>query len=85
MGKELTYMMIHLICVYTYFRESRYLLFLTENYAALRILQQDLLFNAENPPYVLFGSSFPKDREYTQVSSLALCVLTNCLYLISVS
>lgn len=52
------------------FRESRYLLFLTENYAALRILQQDLLFHAENPPFVLFGSSFPKDREYTQVLSL---------------
>ena len=48
-------------------RESRYLLFLTENYAALSILQQDLLFHAENPPFVLFGSSFPKDREYTQV------------------
>jgi len=46
------------------------LLFLTENYAALRILQQDLLFDAENPPFVLFGSSFPKDREYTQVCCL---------------
>ena len=52
---------------FVFFRESRYLLFLTENYAALRILQQDLLINARNPPFVLFGSSFPKDMEYTQV------------------
>ena len=52
---------------YCVFRESRYLLFLTENYAALRILQLDLLFDKKNPPFVLFGSSFPKDREYTQV------------------
>ena len=56
----------------THFSESRYLLFLTENYAALRILQQDLLFHADNPPFVLFGSSFPKDREYTQVIVLAM-------------
>ena len=49
------------------FRESRYLLFLTENYAALRILQLDLLFDKKNQPFILFGSSFPKDREYTQV------------------
>ena len=54
----------------SYFRESRYLLFLTENYAALRILQQDLLFDAKDPPFVLFGSSFPKDREYTQVHNM---------------
>ena len=54
-----------------HFSESRYLLFLTENYAALHILQQDLLFHADNPPFVLFGSSFPKDREYTQVIVLA--------------
>ena len=59
--------LINCLYVVFYFRESRYLLFLTENYAALRILQQDLLFDAENPPFVLFGSSFPKDREYTQV------------------
>ena len=43
------------------------MLFLTENYAALHILQLDLLFDKKNPPFVLFGSSFPKDREYTQV------------------
>ena len=48
-------------------RESRYLLFMTENFAALRVLQQHLLRNEDEPPFVLFGSSFPKDMEYTQV------------------
>ncbi len=55
--------------------ENRYLLFLTENYAALDIMKhylhvgvdvvddQDLTLQ----PYILFGSSFPKDKEYTQV------------------
>jgi hypothetical protein len=65
--------------------ENRYLLFLTENYAALEILQQylqdqesghpSLTVHLEQPslkpwemaPFVLFGSSFPKDKEYTQV------------------
>lgn len=65
-------------------RENRYLLFLTENYVALDILKHYLsdvntlhqLDSAEgNPeenlePYVLFGSSFPKDKEYTQVSRI---------------
>ena len=67
-------------------RENRYLLFLTENYAALEILQQYLqdqggghpLFSVQSEqsslkpwemePFVLFGSSFPKDKEYTQVT-----------------
>ena len=71
-------------------RENRYLLFLTENYAALEILKQYLqdlegeqLFYGINPeesilkpwemePFVLFGSSFPRDKEYTQVSSIVL-------------
>ena len=70
MGKDLSAHMLSNISAYVCCRESRYLLFLTENYAALSILQQDLLFHAENPPFVLFGSSFPKDREYTQVFSL---------------
>ena len=69
-------------------RENRYLLFLTENYAALRILhhylhdavhispaksrdhtdeQSDTLSLAHMEPFVLFGSSFPRDKEYTQV------------------
>ena len=66
------------------YRENRYLLFLTENYAALEILkhylqdyeggdpapsdQSDESKPWEMEPYVLFGSSFPKDKEYTQVS-----------------
>ena len=67
------------------YRENRYLLFLTENYSALRILHhylQDVVaispaqrdedtFNlAHMEPFVLFGSSFPKDKEYTQVCML---------------
>ena len=71
-------------------RENRYLLFLTEDYAALEILKQYLqdqegshtpqsfesaevsLKPWEMEPFVLFGSSFPKDKEYTQVNSTAL-------------
>ena len=84
------------------YRENRYLLFLTENYAALQVLKRYLqevvglpapsrgpaggAGGLEGPsmeeegeqqrkrdqqrkmePFVLFGSSFPKDREYTQV------------------
>ena len=55
------------------------MLFLTENYAALRILQQDLLFNTENPPFVLFGSSFPKDMEYTQVCMVYVIFCSYCV------
>ena len=93
-------------------RENRYLLFLTENYAALQVLKHYLhevvgLASArggagpaggvepvegggtlEEPqehaqpmevdrvglkrkePFVLFGSSFPRDKEYTQASVL---------------
>ena len=40
---------------------------MTENFAALRVLQQHLLHNEDEPPFVIFGSSFPKDMEYTQV------------------
>ena len=79
--------------------ENRYLLFLTENYAALEVLKHFIhkpqhslepqctsegaaqsqtsevhrpeIEQEKNPwemePYVLFGSSFPKDTEYTQV------------------
>ena len=42
---------------------------MTENFAALRVLQQHLLRDEDKPPFVLFGSSFPKDMEYTQVIS----------------
>ncbi|KAL3881507.1 hypothetical protein ACJMK2_027939 [Sinanodonta woodiana] len=44
--------------------ESRYLLLLTENYGALTILQQLI---TTNNIITIFGSSFPKDQEYTQV------------------
>ena len=78
---------VYFVCPH---RENRYLLFLTENYAALEILKQylqdqegDPLFNSSNSeeaslkpwemePFVLFGSSFPRDKEYTQVTSLSL-------------
>ena len=96
--------------------ENRYLLFLTENYAALQVLkhylnevvgiskdQQSLEEEAHEQvedisdpsvqqidkqvwkvrrmePFVLFGSSFPKDREYTQVcrniNQIKLCMET---------
>ncbi|XP_068833610.1 E3 ubiquitin-protein ligase RNF213 [Capricornis sumatraensis] len=45
--------------------ESRYLLVLTRNYVALRILQQ--AFFKTDQPEIIFGSSFPKDQEYTQI------------------
>ena len=51
-------------------RENRYLLFLTENNAALEIMHRYLFQNEDIQPYVLFGSCFPKDKDYTQV-----CVL----------
>ena len=47
--------------------ENRYLLILTENYAALRIMQQQLLKTSDDA-VVIFGSSFPNDQEYTQVN-----------------
>ncbi|XP_051570261.1 E3 ubiquitin-protein ligase rnf213-alpha isoform X1 [Myxocyprinus asiaticus] len=46
--------------------ECRYLLVLTKNYAALRILQQTF-FSEQCQPEIIFGSSFPKDQEYTQI------------------
>ena len=66
------------VCSHFFFflfcRENRYLLFLTENYAALDILKYYLNRSRSkdltSQPYILFGSSFPKDREYTQVGSV---------------
>jgi len=55
---------VHLL-FFVFDSESRYLLILTENYAALGILQQELL-KIKNA-IIIFGSSFPKDQEYTQV------------------
>ncbi|XP_043925567.1 E3 ubiquitin-protein ligase RNF213 [Protopterus annectens] len=46
--------------------ECRYLLILTKNYAALQILHQ-AFFTEEYQPEIIFGSSFPKDQEYTQI------------------
>ncbi|XP_041429619.1 E3 ubiquitin-protein ligase RNF213 isoform X3 [Xenopus laevis] len=46
--------------------EARYLLLLTRNYAALQILQQTLAKENQHPE-IIFGSSFPKDQEYTQI------------------
>ena len=73
-------MIIKLGCIF--FSENRYLLFLTENYAALDILEHYLEVGSgeDSPseedsdsvvpskPFILFGSSFPKDKDYTQVS-----------------
>ena len=71
-----------MICIY---RESRYLLFLTENYAALQTLQHFLESSEQGEtgvevkrhksPYVLFGSSFPKDKDFTQVYCFQFFVL----------
>ncbi|XP_066090745.1 E3 ubiquitin-protein ligase RNF213 [Saccopteryx bilineata] len=46
--------------------ESRYLLVLTRNYVALQILQRTL-FHGNQQPEIIFGSSFPRDQEYTQI------------------
>ncbi|KAL8581505.1 hypothetical protein ACOMHN_042898 [Nucella lapillus] len=45
--------------------ETRYLLLLTENYGGLSILSENLLADRRVVP--IFGSSFPKDQEYTQI------------------
>ena len=87
------------------FRENRYLLFLTENYAALEVLKHKLhesvmALSSTAPessvgssitssikaarrttePYVLFGSSFPRDKDYTQVcrniNQIKICMET---------
>ena len=48
------------------YRDTRYVLLMTENYAALRVLEKK--FPEENAAAsVIFGSSFPKDQEFTQV------------------
>lgn len=101
------------------YRENRYVLFLTENYAALDILmnpknylgeglsfvaakretaghpaiRQDVEPNSDTEsaqeasdarpgsgvqPFILFGSSFPKDKEYTQVRSYSKVSLVVC-------
>ncbi|KAL0964856.1 hypothetical protein UPYG_G00329960 [Umbra pygmaea] len=48
--------------------ESRYLLLLTTNNAALHILQQRVFAKADYAsPEIVFGSGFPKDQEYAQI------------------
>uniref|UniRef100_A0A3P9JJC8 RING-type E3 ubiquitin transferase n=1 Tax=Oryzias latipes TaxID=8090 RepID=A0A3P9JJC8_ORYLA len=47
--------------------ESRYLLLLTTNNAALHILQQQVFAKSISPPEIIFGSGFPKDQEYAQI------------------
>ena len=68
--------LVYIFCVKfsLWFREDRYLLLLTENYSALRILQQANLL--DHDPLVLFGSSFPQDLNYTQVNSCTIMMCT---------
>ncbi|XP_075418440.1 E3 ubiquitin-protein ligase RNF213-like [Tenrec ecaudatus] len=47
--------------------DCRYLLVLTKNYVALQILQQTFFSKDQQQPEIIFGSSFPKDQEYTQI------------------
>uniref|UniRef100_UPI00398F666A E3 ubiquitin-protein ligase rnf213-alpha-like isoform X2 n=1 Tax=Pristiophorus japonicus TaxID=55135 RepID=UPI00398F666A len=47
--------------------ECRYLLLLTKNYVALHIVLQHVFQDLEDKPEIIFGSSFPKDQEYTQI------------------
>ncbi|XP_043570814.1 E3 ubiquitin-protein ligase rnf213-alpha-like isoform X1 [Chiloscyllium plagiosum] len=47
--------------------ECRYLLLLTKNYVALQIVLQHVFLNLDDKPEIIFGSSFPKDQEYTQI------------------
>ncbi len=101
-----SFLLFHNSYYIIYYRENRYLLFLTENYAALEVLKHYLNedigmttsthkeLDHEVPrrkrhgsarrrkiePFVLFGSSFPKDREYTQVcrniNQIKICMET---------
>ena len=98
--------MLHynMIIMLMFCRENRYLLFLTENYAALQVLKhylheviglssnvpisagleeemgEESIRRRRMEPFVLFGSSFPKDREYTQVcrniNQIKICMET---------
>ncbi|XP_072098539.1 E3 ubiquitin-protein ligase rnf213-alpha-like isoform X2 [Mobula birostris] len=47
--------------------ECRYLLLLTKNYIALQIVLQHVFQDLNDKPEIIFGSSFPKDQEYTQI------------------
>lgn len=58
---------------------SRYLLVMTEEYAAYNILLQTVLKGC-NDIVVIFGSSFPKDQEFTQIcrdiNKIKICMET---------
>lgn len=58
--------------------ENRYLLLLTENLSALHILRQKYLSNDD--PVIMFGSSFPKDQQYTHIcrsiNRIKVCMAT---------
>ncbi|XP_060951524.1 E3 ubiquitin-protein ligase rnf213-beta [Limanda limanda] len=61
--------------------ESRYLLLLTTNNAALHILQQQVFAKGNSTqPEIIFGSGFPKDQEYAQicrnVNQVKICMET---------
>ena len=53
----------------------RYLLVMTEEYSALPIIEEMYLIDHDDVS-VIFGSSFPKDQEFAQVT-----VKHNCQYL----
>ena len=57
------------------YRDTRYVLLMTENYAALRVLEKR--FPKEHAAAsVIFGSRFPKDQEFTQVSKASYFAAT---------
>lgn len=61
------YTSIYLLIIYNFYgSDGRYLLLMTEKDALLDILQQQLP-DGENA-IVIYGSSFPRDQEYTQVA-----------------
>ena len=82
---DIPYYLLKKVCrVFFFYRDGRYLLIMTENFAALPRIKQLLLEQDEEEPYVIFGSGFPKDQLFTQVKimrymsrhfySLSLCI-----------
>lgn len=56
-------------------RQGRYLLIMTENFAALPRVKQLLLEQKDKEdPYVIFGSGFPKDQLFTQVEIICIFI-----------
>lgn len=93
---DIPYHLLKKVCrvFFFFYRDGRYLLIMTENFAALPRIKQLLLEQDEEEPYVIFGSGFPKDQLFTQVKimrymshvtfTLSACVsvyyLCHCLY-----